>query len=127
MRHRPSGQEGFTLVELIAALVIFSVAVVGTLEVFGVCLRSTVANVGHTRAVNLAQGLLEETIAEGYFIADTDDGDCAPEDPEYSWQREIVETETPKLYQIRIVVTWTERGRDKTFSLVTLAMDRWSL
>ena len=127
MHHRACGRAGFTLVELMTAITIFSLAVVGTLEVFAVCLRSTAANASYTRAVYLAQGLMEETIAEGYYLAGTDDGDFAPADPEYSYKREMVETETTGLYEIRITVSWTGRGRDKDFTLVTLAADRFPL
>ena len=69
------GSGGFSLIELMAALTIFGVVVLGTLELFTVCLQSTSASVGYTQAMLLAQGQLEETIAEGYVIAGTDGGD----------------------------------------------------
>jgi len=48
---------------MIAALAIFSIGVTGTLAVFAASLRATATSAGHTRAIFLAQGLVEEVLA----------------------------------------------------------------
>ena len=121
-RRAPSG--GFSLVEMIAALTIFSLGVLGTMEVFTTCLRSTSSSLGYTHAVFLAQQVLEETIAEGALYAGSDSGDFGDDYPQHSWTCDIEETDQTLLIEVRVVVTWTERGREKEFALTTLVADR---
>ena len=115
---------GFSLVEMIAALVIFSVGVLATMEVFATCLQSTSASLGYTEAVHLAQQALEETIAEGDFVAAGDTGDFGPGFPRHSWTREIEEAGQSGLYKLRVAVRWNERGRERQFTLTTLIAER---
>ena len=93
---------GFSLVELMAALMIFSLGVLATMEVFTACLRSTSKAVNYTRAVFLAQGLVEETLAETDLIPGSESGEFGDSLPHGTWTRDIVETETevrPELAQ----------------------------
>ena len=110
--------------EMIAALTIFGLGVLGTMEVFTTCLRSTSSSLGYTHAVFLAQQVLEETIAEGTLYAESDSGDFGDDYPQHSWTSEIEETDQTGLMEVRVVVAWTERGRDKEYALTTLVADR---
>ena len=121
-RRRHSG--GFSLVEMVTALVIFSVAVVATIEIFMMCLRSTGTSLNHTRAVFLAQGLIEETLGEGTVMAEEESGELDEGFPGAAWTREIVESDTAGLYEVRVTVTWEERDKERTFQLTTLAAER---
>jgi len=116
--------EGYSLVEMIAALTIFSLGVLGTMEVFTTCLRSTSSSLGYTQAVFLAQQVLEETIAEGTLYPGDDSGDFGDDYPQHSWTCEIEETDQTGLMEVRVAVTWTERGREKEYALTTLVADR---
>lgn len=119
-RHRT----GFSLVEMVVALMIFGVGVLATMEVFALCLRSSATSVNHSRAVFLAQGLMDETLAEGELIAGEDNGELEEILPEGSWTREISETDTSALYEVRVTVAWLELGKERTFELTTLAAER---
>jgi prepilin-type N-terminal cleavage/methylation domain-containing protein len=125
IRNRRSG--GYSLVEMVAALTIFGVGVLGMLELFTTCLRSTSASLGHTHAVYLAQGLLEEVMVEGGLYATSDSGDFGNEYPRHSWTYEIEDTDQTGLMQVRVTVTWDERGREKEFVLTTLVAERLTL
>lgn len=125
IRNRWSG--GYSLVEMVAALTIFGVGVLGMLELFTTCLRSTSASLGHTHAVYLAQGLLEEVMVEGGLYATSDSGDFGNEYPRHSWTYEIEDTDQTGLMQVRVTVTWDERGREKEFVLTTLVAERLTL
>jgi len=115
---------GFSLVEMVAAVAIFSISVVATLEVFTLCVRSTTASVNHSRAALLSQGLLEETLAQDEVIPGSEQGDFAEAFPNATWTLDVTETETEGLYEARAVVSWPERGKDKTFSLTTFVAER---
>ena len=123
-QHGPRTMRGFSLVEMVAALMIFGLAAGGVIEVYTLCLRSTSSSLGYTHAVFLAQKTLEEMLVEGALIPGSDEGDFDPEHPEYSWKSEVEETDQVGLYEVRIVVTWTERGREKEYVLTTLAAER---
>lgn len=120
-------RKGYSLIELVAALTIFSIAVLGAMEVFSVCLRSTASSLGYTHAVFLCQGLLEETIAESSLTIGSDTGDFGTSYEQYSWSREIEDTEQNGLTRVHVVVNWTERGREKEYTLTTLVAERSSL
>ena len=115
---------GFSLVEMLAALGIFSLGVVATLQVFTVCLRSTGISRDYTRASFLAQELMEEALAEGNFTVGQESGDLSDVFPGATWTREVSETETAGLYSVRVSVLWSERGRERVFELTTLAAER---
>jgi len=119
-RHRA----GFSLVEMVAAVAIFSVSVVATLEVFTLCVRSTTASVNHSRAALLAQERLEETLAQEEVIPGAEQGDFGDAFPNATWTLDVAETETEGLYEARAVISWPERGKDKTFALTTFVAER---
>ena len=114
----------FSLVEMVVALFIFSVAVVAMMEVFTLCLRSTATSVNYSRAVFLAQGLTEESLAEGDPTVGEDDGEFDADLPDGTWTREITETDTAGLYELRVTVQWRDPERERAFELTTLAAER---
>ena len=124
MVHWRRRSAGFSLVEMISALFIFSVAVVATLEVLTACLRAVGASEGYTRATLLAQGLMEETLAEDLIVAGEESGDFDERFPGAEWVRVVSETETASLYEVQVKVSWPDRGRQREFQLTTLAAER---
>jgi type II secretion system protein I len=115
---------GYSLVELMAAFTIFSIGVLGTMELFSVCLQSTSASLGYTNAVFLAQQVMEETIAEGYLSADTNTGEYQISNRSYTWTCEVEDTDDLSLMQVRVVVEWTERMSQKEYEITTLVAER---
>jgi len=118
--------KAFSLVEMLAALSIFGLGVIGTMEVFSTSIRSTSASLGYTNAALLARRVMEETIAEGVLMDWEDSGDFGLEHPNHSWTLTVTETEDLDLYQADVVVTWSDRGTDKEYTLTTLLADRQS-
>ena len=118
---------GYSLVEVMAALTVFSIGVLGTMELFSVCLQSTSTSLGYTQAVFIAQQIVEETIAEGSLIADTDSGQYQVANRTFTWTREVADTDQLGLMEVSVAVTWTERISEKEFALTTLVAetDEW--
>ena len=110
--------------ELVAALTIFSLGVMGALTLFSTCLRSTADSLSYTQAVLLAQAALEETVAEGDLITGSDSGDFGDAYPRHSWEIEIDDTDQLGLMQMQVTVMWTERGREHEYVLTTLIAER---
>ena len=119
-----SKSKGYSLIELVAALTIFSLGVMGALTLFSTCLRSTADSLSYTQAVLLAQGTLEETVAEGDLLAGSDSGDFGDAYPRHSWEVEIEDTDQTGLMQMQVTVTWIERGRERQYALATLVAER---
>jgi len=121
---RSTREGGFSLVEMLAALIIFALGVMAVLEVITASVQSTSATVGYTEAVFLARQRIEETIATDVLAPMTDSGDFGEAYPRHSWKREVEELDAARLYRIRVDVTWNERGSDRQYTLTTLAANR---
>lgn len=121
---RHDSRSGFSLTELVAALAIFSIGVLSCVELYTVSFQTTSDSLDYTQAVFLAEGLLEENMMDDYLIADTDSGDFGETYPRHSWDIEIEELEQEGLLSIHLIVTWTARGVEKSYELVTLHADR---
>ncbi|MFO8008152.1 MAG: prepilin-type N-terminal cleavage/methylation domain-containing protein [Candidatus Brocadiia bacterium] len=120
-RRRP---QGFSLVEMVAALVIFTVAVVAALEVLTVCLRSAGAARNRTRAALLAQSVMEEALASDLLLTGTTSGEGGAAFEEATWRRQVEQTETGGLYQVSVAVSWPAAGGERGCELVSLWAER---
>ena len=87
---------GFTLVELVAAFVIFALAFGVLLQILSSCLHTTAQSADYTRAALLAQSLLDpvgvgEQLREGASSGRFDD--------RYSWQLRVAKIDPPEPIQ----------------------------
>lgn len=130
----PRRQGGFTLVELIAAFVIFAIGFGILLEVLGDAIRTTRQAQQATQAALYAQSLLDiqgigEPLKEGSSSGDFDDT--------YHWQLNVVHFQPqvsagstmapamttqgqPELFQLELVVSWGNQYLQHHARFVTL-------
>jgi general secretion pathway protein I len=118
-------QSGFTLIEVLVALVVLSVAVVAVLQLFGGGLRLARASGDHLEATLLASTMLSdlawETLEEG-----TTEGT----EGEFRWSRQVTvdpallpeepdpaRPDTVRLARVSVDVRW---GRNRHVELVTI-------
>jgi general secretion pathway protein I len=92
IRMPPARQRGFTLVELVAAFVIFALGFGVLLQILSSCLHTTAQAADYTRASLWAQSLLDplgvgEPLREG--------GACGSFDDKYKWQLRIAKVDPP--------------------------------
>lgn len=116
---------GYSLIELTAALSIFGFGVIGAMELFAVSTQATTTSLNYTQAIFLAEGVLEETIAEGSFIDSTNNGAFGNNYPNHAWETTIEETNQLGLFTIQATVKWAEKGKQKQYTLTTLAADQF--
>jgi prepilin-type N-terminal cleavage/methylation domain-containing protein len=122
---RRSRDEGFTLLEVLVALVVLSTAVVAALQLFGGGLRLARAAGDHTDAALLASAKLAD-LDPGPLTEGTDEGTEGP----YRWTRRValdssllpIDPDTPEAVTIRLArvnveVRW---GQGRRFELTTL-------
>ena len=87
--HNPHRRSAFTLVETLAALIIFSVAIIAFIQGMGVTIASQGNLLGEQRAVILAQDILEELRYTGDLTEDTQEGQFEGDDAYYAWEARI--------------------------------------
>lgn len=106
-----SPSAGFSLIEVMAAILILGVALVGLTHGITAALGSSKESERQTTAVLLAQGKIESLRAEGGLAAGTDEGDCGSELPLYRWKQTISATEIDGLHNVEIVVENARTGQ----------------
>ena len=110
---------GFSLVEVLAALVIFGVAIVGFMRAMGESTRIQADLLNMQRALVLAQNVMEEMRYSGVFEIGEEEGEFEGEDAMYHW-RTVVE-ENPDfegLLDLSVVIYWND-GKDQNLVLAT--------
>jgi general secretion pathway protein I len=149
LRVPPPRQRGFSLVELIAAFVIFALAFGMLMQILSGSLRNTRQSADYTQAALWAQSLLDIQ-GVGETLRDRDDGGNF--DDKYSWRLHVAKIQPPEplqsvggggvgnqngqapvvtpvannidLYQLELVVSWgsyymTHNARFVTLRAVT--------
>ncbi len=127
-----SRARGFTLLELLVAFVILSVAVATLLHAFGQSLRNTALAEDYTLATLHAQSLLAQVGVEPPLTEGVYEGAF---DPQFAWQVTIeryVDPEAPadietlgfavNLYQVEVRVSWADGSQIRQIELQTLRL-----
>ena len=112
---------GFTLIEVLIALVIVSVAFVAILNGSVFNLRSQKEAADLTTAVTAADMMMKEVIAEGYPASGMDEGEF--EDgyfKGFGWKKSIEAIEFPYLEELKLVTIEIHWGKSETYTLRTV-------
>ena len=105
-------RRAFTLMEVLLALALFSIAILGIVEGIAVQVRTERLAVETTRAVMLAQNIIEEIRYTGDLTVQSRSGEFTGEDIGFAWQYEMKESDVPGLWQIVVVVSWAAGQQD---------------
>jgi general secretion pathway protein I len=128
MTRVPPSERGFTLIEVIVALAILSVAVVACIQGFAQGLRLLKVSGEHQRAALYADQKLREVVTpkEGREEGQDDDGG-------FTWERTVTAVEIPefttepgqespwKVWRIDVRVRWGERREVEVATLRTVS------
>ena len=110
-----SGNEGFTIVEVLVALVLLGVAVMMTVNLT----TQNQDNLAQTRlqdtAIVLAREKLFELENDGFSASTGKSGDFRPEHPGFTWNASAHATNKAAIYRLLLTVSWgNEEDRDVT-------------
>jgi prepilin-type N-terminal cleavage/methylation domain-containing protein len=111
---------GFTLVEVLASLLLAAIVLPPAIRGIVLCLDTAGEARLRTEAAALAQSKLTELVATGEVYDAQLEGDFGEELPQYRWAAQLTEWEDSRLVQLDVAVTWQRHGRDRDVTLSTL-------
>lgn len=140
---KPTNERGFTLVEVLIAMVILTIALVSMAELMAITLRMQMMGRNETAAVRLAQSKVDELVAVdfdavgsvvavgGSLTADTAGYFDDPAAEGFTgggfkrrWQIEAIAGETRvRTLTVRIIPTSTDRRTNAQIEIVTIIRD----
>lgn len=111
---------GFTLAEVLAALMLLAIVVPVAME--GVSLASRAGSLGQRKAAaaRVAERVLGEYVATGRTETGTDAGTAVEEGIPYAWRLERSPWAADPLEEVTVQVTFDVQGQARSLSLSTL-------
>ena len=116
---QPRRDGGFSLVELMVALVILTIGLLPLAFVQTRAQQDVFDSGRHTEALAIAQLQMEEAKSLGFGVAATDTGQV----DNYTWVRDV-QNVSPTLDQITVSVSWNERGSPRVVRIINRLSDR---
>jgi general secretion pathway protein I len=113
---------GFTLIEVMCAILIMGVALVALTRGLTTALGSTKDSEVQTTVVALAAGQIETLRASAVLTDETTDGDFGDSFPKYKWEQTVAPSDVEGLHQVDVVVQDSESGAT-LYKLTTLLFD----
>jgi prepilin-type N-terminal cleavage/methylation domain-containing protein len=113
---------GFSLVEVMIAIVILGIALVGLTQGITTALASSKESELQTTAALFAAGQIELLRAEKDLADGTTDGDCGATLPLYRWQQTVSPTDVAGLHDVDVVVENSQTGVE-IYELKTLLFE----
>jgi prepilin-type N-terminal cleavage/methylation domain-containing protein len=101
---------GFSLVEVMVAILILGIALVGLTQGITTALSSSKESELQTTAALFAAGQIETLRAEKDLADGTEDGYCGADLPLYRWEQTISPTEIDGLHDVEVVVENSQTG-----------------
>src|SRR5437899_7750722 len=101
---------GFSLIEVMCAILILGVALVGLTQGITTALSSSKESELQTTAALIAAGQIETLRAEGYLKAGMTDGECGEDLSLYRWKQSITTTDIDGLFDVTVVVENSNSG-----------------
>jgi type II secretion system protein I len=117
----------FTFIEVLIALAIAAIAVLGLLRLHLISIATADAAQATTQAVFVAQEKMAEASAPGYPPTGTDSGSVERNGSTFAWRTEITDVSSNDLHgltlknvrRIRTLVTWQQGADPKNVQITT--------
>ena len=117
-------QSGFSLIELLFAVLILGVGIAGMARGITASLSASKESEIQTKAALFAAGRMEFLRADGYYIAGSDEGECGVTLPGYVWQQTLTEsTQHQGLFDVVIKILPNSESEVSVFTLETRLYD----
>lgn len=113
---------GFSLIEVMCAILILGIALVGLSQGITTALSSSKESELQTSAALIAAGRIETLRAEGYLIDGMESGELEGNLALYRWQQSITQTAIDGLHEVSVVIEHARTGQP-IYELRTLLFD----
>jgi type IV pilus modification protein PilV len=113
---------GFSLVEVMCAILILGVGLVGLTQGITAALKSSKESELQTTAALLAAAQIETLRADGFVIDGESDGDGEGDLSLYHWKQSVTSTRVEGLHEVEVVVENANTGKT-IYELRTLLFD----
>jgi prepilin-type N-terminal cleavage/methylation domain-containing protein len=113
---------GFSLVEVMCAILILGVGLVGLMQGITAAIVSSKDAEIQSAAVLLAAGQIETLRAEGFVIEGESEGEGEGDLSGYTWVQNVVEKQPEGLYEVTVTIRNTDTGAE-LFELKTMLFD----
>ena len=107
----PRRISGFTLVEVMCAILILGIALAGLTQGVTTALTSNKESELQTTAALLAAGQIETLRAEEYLSDGTTEGECGEGLSLYRWKQSVTSAGIDGLHQVEVVIVNAKSGR----------------
>jgi prepilin-type N-terminal cleavage/methylation domain-containing protein len=107
----PRTNSGFSLLEVLCAILILGVALAGLTQAVTTALTSNKESELQTTAALFAAGMIESLRAEGYLTDGVTDGDCGEGLSLYRWKQSITGAGIDGLHDVTVTVENAKTGR----------------
>jgi prepilin-type N-terminal cleavage/methylation domain-containing protein len=119
-RRRLRSRVGFTLVEVLATMVLIGIVIPVAMRGVSVALNTASAAKRQAEAATLGEAKLNELVSLGDWTAGATSGDFGQDWPDYRWRLQTVARDFD-VTEIVLTVQWSERGQERVLNLSTLA------
>jgi general secretion pathway protein I len=106
------GSPGFSLIEVMVAVLILGIALVGLTQGITTALSSNKDSELQTTAALFAEGKIETLRAEGGILDGEDEGDCGPALQLYRWKETIAPSDVDGLHDIEVTIEHAQTGQE---------------
>lgn len=113
---------GFSLVEIMCAIIILGIALVGLIQGITTALSSSKESELQTAAALIAAGKIEMLRADGYVLDGITEGEGGEGLSLYRWKRSVTSTSIDGLHEVSVVVEDSKTG-SAIYELRTLLFD----
>ena len=118
-RHQTAG---FSLIEIMCAILILGIALVGLTQGTTTALSSSKESELQTTAALIAAGKIETLRAEGYLVDGMTEGEAGEGLSLYRWKRSVTSTTVDGLHEVAVAVEDSKTGKT-IYELRTLLFD----
>ena len=120
MNTRRTRRGGFTLVEVLAALVLMGIVLPIAMRGATLAMRAASTARHQAEAATLGEAKLTEMVTQLDWQSGSTQGDFAPDFPQYHWQLQSAQRDLD-VTELMLTVSWKDRGEDRSVNVSTLA------
>jgi type II secretion system protein I len=111
---------GFTLMEVLAAIMILTIVVPSLMKAYTICGQIAALSRQRAEALSIAQSNLDEIVATNEWMNGAPSGEEKPGPTPYTWETSLSEWEETNLQLLTITVHWQSAGQQQEVKLETV-------